>query len=285
MDVAKLVCYCTFVTAYFICQTAGDECGDLRERFDRLEKEYSKLHQEKFDQLEREISKLRKQVADIENNAEKERVQRYLLDGEVDIELEVKKLILDVQGIKQDMGSTYVRWGRTECSSNSSVVYKGYTGGKWYRDTGGPANYVCMPEDPQWAEYLDGFQDIGNRMYGTEYEDNYESTFNPFSVHRDNEDAPCVVCRSQRATTVMIPARTSCYNGWHLEYTGYLMTMSRAYHSSSEYICVDKDPEVTAHGSTDKDGNLLYIVEAACGSLPCLPYVDGRELACVVCSK
>jgi hypothetical protein len=50
-------------------------------------------------------------------------------------------------------------------------------------------------------------------MYGTEYEDNYESTFNPFSVHRDNEDAPCVVCRSQRATTVMIPARTSCYNG------------------------------------------------------------------------
>jgi hypothetical protein len=37
-------------------------------------------------------------------------------------------------------------------------LFKGYTGGKWYRDTGGPANYVCMPEDPQWAEYLDGFQ-------------------------------------------------------------------------------------------------------------------------------
>ena len=55
--------------------------------------------------------------------------------------------------------------------------------------------------------------DIGNRMYGTEYEDNYESTFNPFNVHRDNEDAPCVVCRSQRPTTIMIPARTSCYNG------------------------------------------------------------------------
>ena len=55
--------------------------------------------------------------------------------------------------------------------------------------------------------------DIGNRMYGTEYEDDHESTFNPFNVHQDDEDAPCVVCMSQRVTTVMIPARTSCYNG------------------------------------------------------------------------
>ena len=36
--------------------------------------------------------------------------------------------------------------------------FKGYTGGKWFEDIGGPANYVCMPEDPQWAKYRDGFQ-------------------------------------------------------------------------------------------------------------------------------
>lgn len=267
---AKRLCFRIFLVVFFICQAAGDECGELRNTFSQLEMEFSKLRQE---------------VVDLKQNTEKERNRRYLLDGELNVENEVKKVIQDIQGIKQGMGSTYVRWGRTQCPSNSSVVYKGYTGGKWHQDTGGPANYVCMPEDPQWAKYLDGFQDIGNRMYGTEYEDNYESTFNPFNVHRDNEDAPCVVCRSQRATTVMIPARTSCYNGWHLEYTGYLMTMSRLYHSSSEYICVDKDPEVTSHGSGDEDGNMLYIVEAACGSLPCLPYVDGREIACAVCSK
>ena len=63
------------------------------------------------------------------------------------------------------------------------------------------------------------------------------------------------------------------------------MVMARNVYSASEYICVDKDPEVTWHGSKDENGNLLYIVEAACGSLTCLPYVNGRELACAVCSK
>ena len=70
-----------------------------------------------------------------------------------------------------------------------------------------------------------------------------------------------------------------------MEYTGYLMTMSRKYHSSSEYICVDGDPEDVPRGNGNQNGGLLYVVEAACGSLACPPYVNGRELACVVCSK
>ncbi|XP_053378726.1 uncharacterized protein LOC123526588 [Mercenaria mercenaria] len=258
----------------FISLAYNEDCDGLRREVEFLKEEFSNLRQYTS-----------QRIKDLENELEAERSKRYLVDGELDIEREVTKLIGDVNGIKQGMGSSYVRWGRTQCGANASMIYKGYTGGKWYGDTGGPANYVCMPEDPQWAKYLDGFQDIGNRMYGTEYEDNYESTFNPFSVHRANEDAPCVVCKSQRAITVMIPARTSCYTGWHLEYTGYLMTMSRHYHSSSEYICVDKDPEALVHGSQDENGNLLYLVEAACGSLPCGPYVNGRELACAVCSK
>ncbi|XP_045161764.2 uncharacterized protein LOC123526587 [Mercenaria mercenaria] len=255
------------ILATVITLAYTEECSGLRNDFERLKEELSQ------------------RIVDLENKLEAEKRKRYLVDEELDIEKEVTKLIGDVNGIKQGMGSTYIRWGRTECGGNASKIYKGYTGGKWYADTGGPANYVRMPEDPQWAKYMDGFQDIGNRMYGTEYEDNSESTFNPFSVHRDDEDAPCVVCRSQRATTVMIPARTNCYTGWHLEYTGYLMAMSRHYQSSSEYICVDKDPEVIDHGSQSEDGNLLYIVEAACGSLPCGPYVNGRELTCAVCSK
>ena len=48
----------------------------------------------------------------------------------------------------------------------------------------------------------------------------------------------------------------------------------------------DEDPEVTSHSSADQDaGMLLYVVQTVCGSLPCVPYADDRDLLCVVCSR
>ena len=48
---------------------------------------------------------------------------------------------------------------------------------------------------------------------------------------------------------------------------------------------MDSDPEALAHGGTNDDQSIIYLVEGRCGSLPCPPYVDGREIACAVCSK
>ena len=55
--------------------------------------------------------------------------------------------------------------------------------------------------------------------------------------------------------------------------------------SATEYICVDKDPESLYGSHVNHNGRLLYKVEGICGSLQCPPYVDGKELACVVCSR
>ena len=76
----------------------------------------------------------------------------------------------------------------------------------------------------------------------------------------------------------MIPAKTKCHPGWTLEFTGYLMA---GWHN------LDKEPENVVGGREGiiDDGRLLYFVEARCGSLKCPPYVNGRELTCVVCSK
>jgi len=60
------------------------------------------------------------------------------------------------------------------------------------------------------------------------------------------------------------------------------------YHSHKkeyEYICVDEDAEYVPGTQANKDGALLYPVEGVCGSLPCNPYVNGRELTCAVCTK
>ena len=83
---------------------------------------------------------------------------------------------------------------------------------------------------------------------------------------------------------VMIPARNQCYDGWHMEYHGYLMSNHHSYHRS-EFVCMDKTPEADDKGFRNEDGALFYFVEGSCGSLPCPPYDNGKELTCVVCTK
>ena len=82
----------------------------------------------------------------------------------------------------------------------------------------------------------------------------------------------------------------SCPTGWKSEYVGFLMSNHYG-QTKSQFLCVDQAPE-TAGALNDDNGNLWYSVEAVCGSLPCTttsaiagPYVQNREIHCVVCSK
>ena len=94
-----------------------------------------------------------------------------------------------------------------------------------------------------------------------------------------DHNVPCAVCFSDARTTVlMISGRYSCPTGWTREYYGYS-------HHRSRYECVDVSPETVAGGGTNHDGALFYHVEPRCGSLPCPPYVEEKELTCAVCTK
>ena len=66
---------------------------------------------------------------------------------------------------------------------------------------------------------------------------------------------------------------------------GYLMTAYHNHKHSSDFICVDGDPEYVPGSHANKNGALLYAVELKCGSLPCPPYDSERELTCAVCTK
>ena len=98
-------------------------------------------------------------------------------------------------------------------------------------------------------------------------------------------DVPCSVCRSPRSSVTMIPGRSACYKGWNREYSGYLASSGYTLASGTEYICLDSHPGTVTGGQTANGGAILYIVEGICGSLKCPPYVNARELTCVVCSK
>ncbi|XP_020623243.1 short-chain collagen C4-like [Orbicella faveolata] len=192
------------------------------------------------------------------------------------------------QGAKGEKGQTgmsgakYVRWGRTTCPSGAEIVYKGIIGGDGYNHQGGGVNYLCLPTNPKYDKYKDGWQDSGY-VYGTEYEIN---TFNPFKKNLHDHEAPCVVCFvKSRGSMLMMPARNDCPSGWTEEYHGYLMTEYYNHKKQRDYICVDEDSEHVPGSQTNKNGALLYPVQGACGALPCLPYVNGRELTCAVCTK
>ncbi|KAL3880010.1 hypothetical protein ACJMK2_032282 [Sinanodonta woodiana] len=185
-------------------------------------------------------------------------------------------------------GTTYVRWGRTVCPENATeLIYKGYMAGSDHRQTGNGPNNLCLPEDPTWAKYQDGTSDGDHRgrVYGTEYEIGGSGTYTPFSTNLLDNDVPCAVCQTTRLSSIMIPGRTNCYSGWTVEYSGYLVSMYHSHASPLEYVCLDGNPESIDGGIANLNGHMIYLVDVICGALRCPPYVNGRELACVVCSK
>ena len=186
-------------------------------------------------------------------------------------------------GLKGDKGSVspsssgviYTRWGKTTCRSGASLVYSG-TAAAPHAGHGGGSNYLCMPPDPEYGlSYSPGVQ--GNSyLYGVEY----EATVVP---NRANHNAQCAVCLlSDKEVLLMIPAKTSCPDGWTREYYGYLMT---EHIKRTEYVCVDKDMDPVPGSQHHIGSGHFWHVEGHCDGVPCPPYNNYKELNCVVCTK
>ena len=82
----------------------------------------------------------------------------------------------------------------------------------------------------------------------------------------------------------MIPGRETCPPHWKKEYTGYIMVEAYSHKHSGQYLCVDDTPDVVIGSVGNQDSAYLYFAETACPALPCEPYVNGREVRCIVCT-
>ncbi|XP_063446598.1 short-chain collagen C4-like [Mytilus trossulus] len=181
----------------------------------------------------------------------------------------------------QGQSSTYIRWGRSNCSGiNTELVYSGYAAGEKYTWSssykGGASNMLCLPNNPELSDKAGSGDSF---IFGTEFEGNL------FASDSDDEDVPCALCRSSNtASSVMIPGRKTCYAGWKKEYNGKLAASAYSY-TPSPYICVDANPTYVNGGQQNNNDHLLYVTAMKCGSLPCPPYKDNVQVYCVVCSK
>ena len=181
-------------------------------------------------------------------------------------------------------GVTYTRWGRTTCPTcqGTELVYTGRAGGSHWDHSGGAANYLCMPDDPNHLQYENGVQGWSS-VTGVEYW--YASHPSLSSVNWDN--VPCAVCYvATRSVSLMIPAKTQCPTLWTLEYIGYLMTGQFNHVGRTTYECVDKNPEsvpgLNGHSSPTA---FFLLVEPQCNGLSCPPYDAEKELTCAVCTR
>ena len=132
--------------------------------------------------------------------------------------------------------------------------------------------------------YFDGQNGYRGYIYGAEI-DIETGTGNVFNTPMNNHDVPCEVCMTPFSVTHMFPGRSGCYKNWTQQYTGYLVSSLHGRNLDLEYYCMDANPETVPHSAVNNDDCVLYVVEGKCGSLPCPPYVEGREIACTVCSK
>ncbi|PIK38530.1 hypothetical protein BSL78_24623 [Apostichopus japonicus] len=185
-------------------------------------------------------------------------------------------------------GTVFVRWGRSECPSTSELVYSGTAGGAHYTHKGSGSNYLCMPEEPIYDEPQAGTSGQNRALvYGAEYEMNTYAQWN----HLHDNNVPCAVCWApSRPSLLMIPARNVCPDSeWTTEYSGYLVGAYYNHEGRTQFVCMDKTPEVVSRSSHNANGALFYVAEGRCGSsgsgLPCGPYVEGNELTCAVCTR
>ena len=126
-------------------------------------------------------------------------------------------------------GVIYTRWGNTTCPTvaGTELIYAGRAGGTFSGHSGGGANHLCMPLNPQYSSYTPGVQGF-SYVYGVEYENPIGGT--------GNDDATCAVCYvSTQDIVLIVPARTSCPTSWTREYYGYLMSEWRKASGRSSY--------------------------------------------------
>ena len=181
---------------------------------------------------------------------------------------------------------TYTRWGKSTCPKGTSLVYTGQIAGTHHSQTGGGANLVCLSMSPQFLSSTPGVQHGRGFLYGTQFQTGppHRADTGPFS-RVSQYNSPCAVCFSdQKATSIMIPGRTSCPSNWSFEYHGYLMSERYDNPHTGMFECFDSNPFII--GSQKGTYSLVYHVEVDCNhDIACPPYVAGKEITCVVCSK
>ncbi|XP_071139058.1 uncharacterized protein [Mytilus edulis] len=252
----------------------------------KSKEDQTKAETEKLAQIENQQIAGTRKLIEVENQLNAGTRKQAELESQQNTE-STKLAQVENQLLKSnEKGVTYIRWGKAKCDGPSTeTIYSGQVGGGNHLHSGASVNYICLPNHPDAAQPLKT-HDLYAYLYGTEYE---VFDFNQPQGIRSGiaeHDVACAACLAkEKISSIMIPGRKTCYNGWTKEYEGILMSGYHRHAAASEFACVDRDAEAIPGGSNNENGKLFYPVKTQCGSLKCPPYIHDTEVLCVVCSK
>lgn len=76
-----------------------------------------------------------------------------------------------------------------------------FTGGSHRSYKGSAVEPLCLPRNPEWGMYIDGYDGYKAYVYGAEYE---TSTFKGNIKNVHDHDIPCAVCLVHRKSVVQM---------------------------------------------------------------------------------
>jgi len=181
--------------------------------------------------------------------------------------------------------AVYTQWGSTNCTtSNTLLIYSGYTSVSPSSDKGGGSNYLCLPEKPTYMKKHPSRSSISAQIDGAKY----GSTFSKVNSNMQRKVIQCSVCQiEQRTTTLMLPASNECPKDYVVLYTGYLSTQVSL--SRTQFICIDNStvPTILASNTRIQVSELELTIVSECNILPCgkEKYIQNALISCIVCAK
>lgn len=95
------------------------------------------------------------------------------------------------------------------------MVIVGFSAGGQFNAKGSATTTLCMPHYPDAGPAGVPFNSYYGVLYGSEYEFTFKDIAN-------DDDVPCAVCFNSQATSIMIPAKSSCPSSWTKQYAGFL---------------------------------------------------------------
>ena len=168
---------------------------------------------------------------------------------------------------------TYIRWGNTTCPYGANTIYKGTAvGGRYNKAT--PSNLMCLPFDT-----MDNPNNVAPHQiaYAVEYR------INGILDHASCRNMPCALCEATgQGEKIMIPSHYVCPDGWHKEYTGYIMAGHENDPGGTMYYCIDENLEQVKGSGSCETVHVLYFVGAIRSHVP---NTTNKALSCVVCTK
>ena len=178
-------------------------------------------------------------------------------------------------------GVTFIRWGLNKCpmTSGTKTVYEGRVTASDVTKTGGGANFLCMPNKPQFKSSTQ--PSCYTQIAGVEYQTPV------FNKKLDGSDVPCAVClTTRRSVKLMIPAKSECPgSAWVREYSGYLMTTLEDEKSNTVFECVDeKSKAIPKTEACDNNSGLHHVLFRVGGKGGLSAPYKAKPIICVVCT-